>query len=124
MPDWLAEFKAQVQATAAQGAGSGSGVPPEAPSPSPAPAQPSVDLSELEQALEAAGLEGPARTDVALYMALKLEPERCGEAVRKLTDASDPNAQKRALDALKTLTEKDLGRALVESPDVDDTIPF
>lgn len=94
------------------------------PDSSVAPASSPADLSEFEQALQGAGLDTAAATAVALYMVMKLEPKRCDEAFRKLTDASNPSAQASALAALETLTEKDLGAPLPKDPEIDDDIPF
>jgi hypothetical protein len=95
------------------------------PSDSPGSEQQSADpsLTEIEQALDTAGLIGPAASIVATYMLAELEPERTVQAIRKLT-GSDLEAQSEALAALKTLTEKHRGEPLPTNPNPDDAIPF
>jgi hypothetical protein len=100
------------------------GAAPSLASASPAsvsqPADPS--LTEIEQALDAAGLFGPPASQVASYMLTQFNAEQQVNAVRKLT-GSDLEAQSSALDSLKTLTEKWSGKPLPVA-DPADSIPF
>ncbi len=73
------------------------------------PADPT--LTEIEQALDSAGLMGPARSQVASYMLSQLSTEQQVNTIRKLT-GSNPEAQSSALGSLKTLTEKWSGKPL------------
>lgn len=109
---------------APQGSGGGSLGPP-APSTHPAPVQPpSLDISEMEQALQGAGVGVENSRHIANYMALKLEPSRAIEAVRKLTNSADLFTQEQTVAALTKLTEAELGRSLGEEPPPEDDIPF
>lgn len=97
---------------------------PATTAPAPPAQRPDVDLSEIEQALEAANCPPAAVPIISLYMAFELSPARATEAVRKLSASTDPTTQKKALDALVTLTEKHRGEPLPMEPAPEDDIPF
>lgn len=118
---WTGWFDADVdRETTPQGSGEGSLGPQTS-----APAQsPVVDISEIEEALQGAHVSVENSHLIGNYMALKLEPSRTIEAIRKLTDFTDVSGQKRAVDALKKLTEADIGHALLADTPPEDDIPF
>lgn len=123
---WADFFDADVDKAgkaALQGAGGPSASPPSPPAPGKRP----VDLQEIEEALDNAGLTDPkTRGAVALYMVGNLPDDRLTKAVKNIAQHEDLARQRKTLDSLEEMTKKHLGGELPtsEKPHPDDDIPF
>jgi hypothetical protein len=119
--DVFGQTSSQIQGAQDSQAGA---APPPAASPGSEKGPADVSLTEIEQALDTAGLiNAEARGKVSAYMVSELSMDRIVVAVRKLA-AQDIEAQSAALGSLKTLTEKWTGEPLPTESAFGDEPPF
>lgn len=127
--EWTDWFQADVDAAAEAAQGNGDTATLGGESGATAGSSPAqtleVSLTEIEQALDVAGLRNSqALSKVSSYMLSELAPERVVSAVKGLTNGADSAGVEQTLAALVKLTERKLGTTLPTAPDSDESIPF